>query len=72
MSTQLTTQLTYTIIKTVGKETIKGNAAFDQLEHLVNEHIRKGWPPVVVIAVSSVVDPKTVGLTRINWFVRVA
>jgi len=68
----MTKKLTYKIIKAIGEETVKGNAAFDQLEQFVNEHIREGWQPVGGIAVSSVVGPKTAGTARDNWYVRIA
>ena len=68
----MTRNLTYKIINTFGEETVKGNAAFDQLEQFVNEHIREGWKPVGGIAVSSVVGPKTAGTVRDNWYVRIA
>lgn len=68
----MTKKLTYKIIKAVGEETVKSNAAFDQLEQFVNEHIREGWQPVGGITVSSVVGPKSVGATRDNWYVRIA
>jgi hypothetical protein len=57
----MATKLAYKIVKTVGEETAKGNAAFEQLEQLeqlVNEHIREGWAPVGGIAASSVVGPQ--------------
>jgi hypothetical protein len=38
----MATKLTYKLIATVGEETANGNAAFKQLEHFVNEHIRDG------------------------------
>jgi hypothetical protein len=68
----MTNNLTYKIIKDVGEETAKGNAAFDQLEEFVNEHIREGWQPVGAIAVSSVAGPRTADSTRENWYARVA
>lgn len=65
-------KLTYKIVKAVGEETVKGNAAFDQLEQHVNEHIGKGWQPVGGIAVSSVAGPKTAGSTTSDLYPRVA
>lgn len=65
----MTTKLAYKILRSVGEETPKGNIAFDQLEHLVNEDIRDGWRPSGGIAVSLVVGPKAVGSTMDNWFV---
>ena len=65
-------KLTYKIVKAVGEETVKGNVAFDQLDQLVNEHIREGWRPVGGIAVSSVTGPRTANSTRENWYVRIA
>lgn len=35
----MTTKLSYKIIKAVGEESSKVNAAFEQLEQLVTEHI---------------------------------
>jgi len=69
---RMATKLTYKLIATVGEETANGNAAFKQLEQLVNKYIRDGWTPVGGIAISPVVGPKTVDSTRDNWFVRVA
>ena len=68
----MTAKLSYKIIKAVGEESSKGNAAFEQLEQLVNEHIHEGWRPIGGVAVSAVVGPKADGSTRDNWFVRVA
>jgi hypothetical protein len=68
----MTNTLTYKIVKAVGEETAEGNAAFDQLEQFVNEHIREGWQPVGGLAVSSVAGPRIAGSTRENWYVRVA
>jgi hypothetical protein len=68
----MTTKLTYKIIKAIGEENAGGNAAFDQLEQFVNEHIRDGSQPVGGIAVSSVVGPKSTGATTAKWYVRVA
>jgi len=42
----MTTKLIYKIITTIGEETANGNAAFKQLEQLVNEHIREGWTAI--------------------------
>lgn len=68
----MTAKMNYKIINAVGEESSNGNAAFEQLEQFVNEHINKGWRPVGGIAVSAVVGPKIAGLTRDNWLVRVA
>lgn len=38
----MTAKLSYKIIKAVGEESSNGNAAFEQLEQFVNEHINKG------------------------------
>jgi hypothetical protein len=64
--------LSYKINTTVGEESSKGNNAFEKLENIVNEYIKKNWRPIGGIAVSSVIGPKTAGSTKDSWFVRVA
>jgi len=68
----MATKHTYKVLSVVGEETPHGNAALEQLEHFVNEHISEGWMPIGGVAVSAVIGPKTVGSTKDNWFVRVA
>ncbi|MFH0730228.1 MAG: hypothetical protein V2B19_28275 [Pseudomonadota bacterium] len=67
----MTNSLTHEIIKPIGEQTIKGNAAFALLEQFVTKHIHEGWQ-VAGIAVSSVSGPRTGGSTRKNRGVRVA
>lgn len=68
----MTTQLIYKIVDAVGEETTRGNAAFERLEQLVNEHTSEGWTTARGVAVCSVTGPKTVGSTTDNGFVRIA
>jgi hypothetical protein len=68
----MTATLSYRFIKAVGEEISKGNAAFEQLEQLVDEHIHEGWRPIGGVAVSAAVGPKGDGSLRDHWFVRVA
>jgi len=40
------TKLSYKIITTVGEESSKGNDAFEKLENIADEYIKKGWRPI--------------------------
>jgi|BarGraNGADG00211_3_1021988.scaffolds.fasta_scaffold195629_1 hypothetical protein len=68
----MTANVSYKITTTVGEESSKGNAAFDKLEQIVNEHIQEGWRPVGGIAASAVAGPETAGSTKDTRFMRVA
>ncbi len=64
-------KLTYKLLQFVGEEAPAGNAAFENLERSVNEHVAEGWRPLGGVAVAPVVGPKSAGSSRDNWFVRV-